>query len=435
MATSGKIKTAKMKAVGGKKDRCRKGKSCSATCISGWKACLVEMPDMVSASVKKFAGKVQSKVAQVKKNPERVIPGKKQEDFKNKKAQQFFLVQAKLRSEMYNSASNGNKRRYEDAEKKLLELQRKAEKTLGKEIKKNPYYEPIKKGDIWESSRGSRLRKRKDKYQELKESYLRNMKIHAKAGSKKLYDDLEKKLLKIQDKAGAKLGDTNLVTKGSTWDTIRKGVRSDKYRKVVSELNRQLERAALTGDRKAYDEIEKKLTKVASRTGAKLGFNDSVKEGAMWGRYEGTLPNKLGQGLAKPGSNTKMDVNDLRGLTLTTMILGNKLSLDIDPGSMSFKVNDSYLDMGNLSMREKVAIIRELKKQFPEVIRNMREGTVLEVSAARGDGKQDMREGAYIDFGFSTPNRWGEMFGRVENGKVVAIDEDEYNQNYKATFE
>lgn len=435
MSLGSEIKAAKAKAVGGKKDRCRKGKSCSATCISGWKACLVEMPDMVSTSVKKFANKVQAKITQVRKNPERVVPGKKQEAFKDKKTQQFFLVQAKLRSELHNSASKGNKKRYDDTERKLLELQRKAEKTLGKQIKKNPYYEPIKKGDVWNMEGNSRMRRRRDKYNELKEFYIRNMRLHAKAGSKKLYDDLEKKLLKIQDRAGAKLGDTNLVTKGSTWDTIRKGVRSDKYRKVVSELNRGLERAALTGDRKTYDEIEKKLAKVASRTGSKLGFNDYVKEGVMWARYDGTLPNKLGQGLAKPGSKTKMEVSDLRGLTLTTMILGNKLSLGINPDSLDFKVNDSYLDMGNLSMREKVAIIRELKKQFPEVISNMKDDTVLAVSAARGDGKQDMREGAYIDFGFSTPNRRGEMFGRVENGKVVAIEEDEYNQKYRDTFQ
>jgi hypothetical protein len=435
MSLGSEIRSAKAKAVGGKKDRCRKGKSCSATCISGWKACLVEMPDMVSASVKKFANAVQSKVAQIKKNPERVIPGKKQDAFKDKKTQQFFLVQAKLRSQLFTLAAKGDKKRYDQVEKKLLALQESANRNLGKQIKKNPYYESVNKKEIWGSEKGSREGVRRTKYQELKDFYLRNMKIHAKDGNKKLYDNLEEKLLRIQEKAGAKLGDTNLVAKGSTWETIRKGVRSDKYKKVVSGLNRQLKRAALTGDRKAYGEIEKKLAKVASRTGSKLGFNDSVKEGEMWARYEGTLPNKLGQGLAKPGSKTTMEVQDLGGLTLNTMILGNKLSLGIKPYSLDFKVNDSYLDMGNLSMREKVAIIRELKKQFPEVISNMREGTVLEVSASRGDGKHDMREGAYIDFGFSTPNRWGAMFGRVENGKVVAIDHDEYKQKKRDTFQ
>ena len=42
--TASAIRSAHSKAVGGARKRCRKGKNCSATCIAGGEACLVEMP-------------------------------------------------------------------------------------------------------------------------------------------------------------------------------------------------------------------------------------------------------------------------------------------------------------------------------------------------------------------------------------------------------
>lgn len=47
-----------MTAIGGGKHRCRKGKSCSATCISSWKTCLVELPGAVSPTLDKLRSTV-----------------------------------------------------------------------------------------------------------------------------------------------------------------------------------------------------------------------------------------------------------------------------------------------------------------------------------------------------------------------------------------
>jgi serine/threonine protein kinase len=52
-ASASEIKRAKAKAVGGKRKRCIKGKSCSATCVQRADACLVEMPDSSGNSVSK----------------------------------------------------------------------------------------------------------------------------------------------------------------------------------------------------------------------------------------------------------------------------------------------------------------------------------------------------------------------------------------------
>lgn len=47
------IRRAKLKAVGGKRKRCVKGKSCSAACIQATDACLVVMPDSVGEALSK----------------------------------------------------------------------------------------------------------------------------------------------------------------------------------------------------------------------------------------------------------------------------------------------------------------------------------------------------------------------------------------------
>lgn len=59
-ASSSEIRRAKAKAVGGKRKRCTKGKSCSATCIQGTDACLVEMPDSAASSVSKARDMLQN---------------------------------------------------------------------------------------------------------------------------------------------------------------------------------------------------------------------------------------------------------------------------------------------------------------------------------------------------------------------------------------
>lgn len=71
MVTPGEVRRAKEKAVGGKRDRCRKGKSCSATCIAGIKLCLVNMQLSVSSAI----SKASSLITRIKRqeNPDKVI--------------------------------------------------------------------------------------------------------------------------------------------------------------------------------------------------------------------------------------------------------------------------------------------------------------------------------------------------------------------------
>lgn len=61
-AASGVINRARSKAVGGKRDRCRKGKPCSATCISSWKQCLVDLSSSVQGSLIKLSGRLKNRI-------------------------------------------------------------------------------------------------------------------------------------------------------------------------------------------------------------------------------------------------------------------------------------------------------------------------------------------------------------------------------------
>lgn len=57
--TQSDVQRAKARAVGGKRKRCTKGKSCSATCIDSREMCIVDIPDNVVAALPKVRGILQ----------------------------------------------------------------------------------------------------------------------------------------------------------------------------------------------------------------------------------------------------------------------------------------------------------------------------------------------------------------------------------------
>lgn len=71
--TAKQIEAAKSRAVGGSKKRCKKGKSCGATCISGGKVCLVDLPWVSSNGLSKVATKIQSAPKKEKNDKEPTV--------------------------------------------------------------------------------------------------------------------------------------------------------------------------------------------------------------------------------------------------------------------------------------------------------------------------------------------------------------------------
>lgn len=85
--SAAQIKRAKARAVGGRKKKCVKGKSCSATCIAANKVCLVDLPDPVDSALSQVRDELSAKPSkkgpsvffegtQLVVNGERFQPGK-----------------------------------------------------------------------------------------------------------------------------------------------------------------------------------------------------------------------------------------------------------------------------------------------------------------------------------------------------------------------
>ena len=122
MVTSGEIRRAKQRAVGGKRDRCRKGKSCSATCISGWKACLVEMSDVVSSSLTKAKSSLSGKIYEAKTRAKFLLPGER-EKFQKSLRSDYERVRGKLQDKLNRAVLRGNRERVDSLKRRLDRLE------------------------------------------------------------------------------------------------------------------------------------------------------------------------------------------------------------------------------------------------------------------------------------------------------------------------
>lgn len=75
MSLASRIRGAKRRSVGGSgKKRCRRGKSCGSTCISGGKVCLIDLPDYAVRAMSKAAlklGKLK-RLSAAKKKAEKI---------------------------------------------------------------------------------------------------------------------------------------------------------------------------------------------------------------------------------------------------------------------------------------------------------------------------------------------------------------------------
>lgn len=298
-----------------------------------------------------------------------------------------------LRNKMEMAISNGNRKEYNKLERTLIRL------------------DPMeKKGRMWKEA------KLRD-YLPTLEAKVREA---AANGNRKEYDKLERILMRAEPGGF-------YSRKGALWKRERVHV-------ATSKLREEMEKAVRDDDRARYNRLEAKFIKMKDRVGSALIRDYDMRylsKGEFWEKEKGRaritdLESSINVG-KREGVGKISISGDVLGFKVSSDILGNSLDLEISPGeSTSFKVNGSYTATENLSRREKVAITREVTRQYTEVMKNMDEGTVFKVSAAEGDGREDMRVKAYTGFGFSDPDYNGYMYGVVRNGKMEPIDEDEY---------
>lgn len=361
MATISKIKRAKSKAVGGKKDRCLKGKSCSATCISGWKACLVEMSSLVSKHLSSVKGRVESGVKALRETIKEMVPG---------------------------------------AERRRI---------LERESKVKPYRKVV----------GMLASKLEDA---------------AERGDRAGYQKVERVLMKVQDRAKKRLNLDPLHLKGSIW-------RDTRIKMVEDKLISDMMKAIVSNDKGRFNKLHNKLNKIVYRAGLFNQLGSNAKE--AWSTYKGMahFVTRLEKAGVRNGREAVSGIRVLpasgyknQTLKVISRVRGNIINVKVEPNSLSFTVNGSILVGGDLPKAEKVAIIREVRRQFSSVFKSFKEGTVLTVGVAEGDGRGDARAKAYANEGFSNPNAGGGMFGKVKGGKIVPISEDEFDSKANNSF-
>lgn len=123
--TASQIESAKRKAVGGKKKRCTKGKSCSATCIAINKVCMVEIPWVAAQALPKVVALVNKITS--KRSPEgipKTAPSKEKEQAFAK--QEYDIKASTMLDNMRGAIKNDDKPTYDFFKKKITELHAKA---------------------------------------------------------------------------------------------------------------------------------------------------------------------------------------------------------------------------------------------------------------------------------------------------------------------
>lgn len=129
MSLGSKIKSAKRRAVGGKRLRCRKGKSCSAACISQSKYCLVDAPTPVAGALPRAVRAIQSRKEKLGPREKRQALQKRREYVKRKVNPEFKsresleLESRKLKNQLYDAVKRKDRKSYDEFESKLIKLE------------------------------------------------------------------------------------------------------------------------------------------------------------------------------------------------------------------------------------------------------------------------------------------------------------------------
>ena len=304
-----------------------------------------------------------------------------------------------------------------------------------KDFRPNDYV--YNRREIWNEAynKDFRGKLRRHNYASMRGMLKEKLEDAARDGNRKEYVRLEKALAKMQERTGEKIGyKPSDSAKGEVWARAR----------IIEARNKvkdEMMAAIVVGDRAKYDKLERRMARFEDKLGIRQGI--AKDPGSFWENNYGLaqLVNRLERGGIKDGREDTKSIelkmyagSGSPSVNIESKVMGNKVSINVSPDSLSFMVNDSYVSKGDLPRRDTIAVTRELIRQFDVVVGSLKDGTVLMVSAARGDGKEDMREEAYTKFGFSSPDRWGDMRGKVLNGKIVPIEEDEFKANHRSRF-
>jgi hypothetical protein len=342
--TVSEVERAQAQAVGGKKDRCLKGKSCSATCIDPNETCLVEFPTPVSGAISKMRDGVEG--GEDKKTQKEI-------DFLKEYAQDY---KDRLYKSVRRAIQDERQERYDKLRSEIIEF--------NSNVKKQGYgdeFEPIK----------------------VPISYDKAMKI------KKVYEKTLDRSLERMEKFGYQ----------------------DKRDKFDAEIA--------------------KLDKLHQTLGKRLGYENPRQWVKDWSQYQDNdLAKRLyqrsddkalkGWSIIPKESSDQMSLRTNVGKNVVEIILGDR------GAGFSFKVNGEYSADDSIPKRERYTIALKVKDAFQSIVKSMNEGSVVEVTPARADGKGDARKSAYETYGFKSEGGSDFLYGKVQNGKIVGSTYEEF---------
>lgn len=349
--TVSEVNRAQSRAVGGKRDRCRKGKSCSATCIDPNETCLVEFPNPVSSSI----GKARDRLSE---SP------KQEKTWTESEIKTFNKIRDDYKDRMY-----------------------------------------VKVREAISSSHDTEYRKLRSEIIEFNQNLIE------------------------QGVYGKHVPPVKVPLE---WGRVMKIKRS--YRKALGSVEDSLDRAGYLRDKASFDKNLAKMQRMHLALGVKLGDKDESRY-YKWEDYKGnTLVHKLYKENIK-GVNILPYSEDL---FLDAKVGKNKIRVEVlNRGTkFTFKVNGGYEEDPDMTREEKMAIAYKVKDIFSRVVKNMNEGSVIEVSPYDGDGKGQGRKQAYLRYGFKEDPGSRDLLGIVRGGKLKGatvddletfLDSDRYN--------
>lgn len=292
--TAYQIESAKRKAVGGKKKRCKKGKSCSATCIATNKVCLVDIPWVSAQGIPKAVSQIQ-KVSKSAQKP--LAKGDKVSGL-NPSLERFVKEEYKKKwteawKGMIAANNSGDRKTYDSHKKKISELHA---KVIAKGVDVGPLKTPK-----WDGG-GSKVvvvpssvrpepsvkptkSSRKpaglsdvewDVIQKTEKNLKEEIRYSVKNGFfKKLYSDSRDRIISFNKKLKDE-GVDYQVKVPPTANRMRQ--LSEAYDKREKTILDKLNDAISKGDKAAFDKGKLELQSLYSRLGKTLGKSDKTPE-------------------------------------------------------------------------------------------------------------------------------------------------------------
>ena len=348
--TQSEIDRAKAQAVGGKRDRCIKGKSCSAACITSGYMCLVELPSSTHSEI--------AKIRDVLKKEEEASKVKQPSLFKVsdyltkegvEKAKDKF--KADIEPRLYEAIQKGSagKDEYNKIRQEVADFNKKMVKS-GMSDKADLVKMPVE----WD-----RVRKVHKAYERALDDLNTKAENAAVLGDRDGYNKIEKRIIALENKLGSRLGDYDKTVRGKIWNEM-------------------------DGDRQEGNEFLRGIMGSPALKGARI-----IPDHDGYGEIrEITIDKRVG----------KHKVS---------------LHLEDHGTSFSFQIDDSYRKPEGMSNKTGLQIANATEEMFSAVVGNMEIGSVVSVYPYDGDGRGSKRRRAYERFGFGSVRGDETMYGEV----------------------